>query len=81
MLTLSELLFFQTNPIDEMGLFIRGHVFFLKAKGLNDNGYLLTNQFDYNDRFEISQTGHLVKLASALVNKAIYYIQSIRLIK
>jgi hypothetical protein len=35
-----------------MGFFILEETYFwLKAKDLNDNGYLLTNQFDKNDQF------------------------------
>jgi hypothetical protein len=42
--------------------------------------FLLINLTTMTD-LTISQIGHLVKLANALVNKATYYTQSIGLIK
>jgi hypothetical protein len=50
---LLEFLFFQTNQIDLIGPFLLQDMYFLlEAKGLNDNGYLLTNQFNYSDQFD-----------------------------
>jgi hypothetical protein len=51
--------------------------FLLEAKRFNDNEYLLIKMTDLT----ISQIKHLVKLASALINKATYYTQSIGLTK
>ncbi len=50
---LLKFLFFQINQVDYMGFYLLEDMYFLlEAKGLNANGYLLTNQFDYNDRFD-----------------------------
>jgi hypothetical protein len=35
-----------------MGLFDKGMYFLLEVKGLNDNVYILTNQFDSGDLFD-----------------------------
>jgi len=44
---LLEFLFFQINQVDYVGVFLlKDMCFWLEAKGLNDNGYFFTNQFD-----------------------------------
>jgi hypothetical protein len=62
-----------------MGFFIKRHVFSTRGQGLDQNGYVLINHLTRVIDLTISQIGHLVKLANALVNKDIYYIQSIGL--
>ncbi len=44
---LLEFLFFKINQFNRITFFLLEDMYFLlKAKGLNDNGYILINQFD-----------------------------------